>query len=210
MLALDLFEDFVNNSGYISKPIAGGTALLLSNPLSQGYYVGVVNLQAVAGGDEISINLLYDTTNSPIDGQATIDLGGGPFQFECRASLGTIPTAIDDANIEIGARNNAALGFGLGPGNFGNQNWWAIGVAGPDIDTGILATAAITKFRIQHDPVTDTATWYINDVLVATKIAAGLNGVSYRCSCHVENISNTSGQLFLLVDYIHVKYSTVR
>jgi len=197
-------EDFINTGGFNSKPIAAGTALLFANPANQGFFVGVVNLQATAPGDEISINILFDEASSPINGKATLSHGDGQIVVEGRGKLLTVPTAIDDANIDL----LGTIGFAVGPGLFGNQNWWTTGPA--FVDTGVLATTAITKFRTEYDSVTDVATWYIDGVLVHTLPAAFGGTGSYSINAHVENISNNTGSLLFLIDYIYLAYTTTR
>ena len=209
VLNFDHLEDFINSEGSIQRTLGAAVVTLLSNPSGSGYYIGVIQAQAPVPGDEATIFVQYYVPTNPIAGQQTIDLGGGPFSMEARGNLLHVPDAIDDENITIlGVGFGSALAFGVGVGLFGNANYWAIGAAGPDIDTGVPATTAITKWRIDHDAVTDTATWYIDGVLVATVVGAGVSGVTLGAI--VGNLSNTTGTCGFLLDYMRIQYTTIR
>jgi hypothetical protein len=188
---VDFFEDFIEVPG-LGSAVTGPSPTVVLVPTWVGHMVG-----SVADG---TVNSLHDGvgiwagTGTP----AGIGDGAEDYIIDWYAAVDGPPTGGDDYTAIIGSRSPAAPiapsgTNGIGPfafihslSTYGNDHWWAYygGAinAANQIDTGHIVDALAHKFTISYVAGTNTVTFLIDGVVVATHVAIASGTFVPGCS----------------------------
>jgi hypothetical protein len=212
---VDFLEDFIEFDSF-GHAVTGATPQTTLEATWVGNMVGGVGVGTV--------NSINDGVGIwPGGGGVPSGIGSGAqdYTLDWYAAVDGVPGGADDYTAIIGARAAAAptgpTGTnGLGPfcfihnkNTYGNDHWWAYFGGAIDaltqLDTGLAVDALAHKFTISYVAGTNTVTFSIDGVVVATHVAIGGAGGTFVPGCSIFFTAGGAGSYDIAADYVRVR-----
>lgn len=210
---VDFFEEFAEVDGF-GKAVTGASAQTSQTPTWVGNMVG--------GNAVGTVNSVNDGVGIwPGSAGQPPGFGDGNQDIVCDwyAAVDGPPPGADDYTAIIGGRASEAPAAptgtnGVGPfcfihnkNVFGNDHWWAYygGVVAPanQTDTGIVVDALAHKFTISYVVATNTVTFSIDGVVVASHVAVAV--ATFVPGCSIFFTAGGIGSYDVAADYVRVQ-----
>lgn len=178
-LVADYFDDFISVANIGASGTGAAPGSVFWNPTNGNTLnmIGSVQIRASLIDLTGRLSILTDKGSAQVGDPFFYFGTGSSFSWEFRFKVTNVFSLGNDALFVIGAHDGVGslptniCGFTAGLGENGNLNWWAVcrsGAAPTKSDTGIAVDTNIHRFSASADYNTGTATFFIDDVSVAT------------------------------------------